>query len=244
MKQTEDVPNFVGNLRQLAEEIGDLYYDSLAELFWRLGEKLERDASSAHRCDRMKLTAELAAAADHLYVAAERIAAAWLICEPYATKTGQPGVDSYDRQLLLARVLAEKAHAGQVDKSGAPYIDHPYAVMRMAEPGIDRIVAILHDVVEDSDTSIETIKNMFGEEVAAAVDAITRRPDEEPVAYYTRVRGNEVALRVKHLDLRHNSNPERLALLQLDIRLRLEKKYAKARQLLEGELLFEGISDD
>lgn len=235
MKHSTNVQHYTGNYQQLAEEIGDLYYDSLAELFWKLGEKLERNASSDHRCDRVKLTVELAAAADHLYVAAERIAAAWLIYGPYATKTDQPGGDSYDRHLLLARVLAEKAHAGQVDKSGAPYINHPYAVMRMAEPGIDRIVAILHDVVEDSDTAIETISNMFGEKVAAAVDAITRRPDEEPTAYYARVRNNEVALRVKHLDLLHNSDPERLALLPPDTRVRLEKKYATARQQLEGK---------
>jgi len=217
----------------LAEEIGDLYYDSLAELLMKLGEKLERDATSDHRRGRMKLTTELAAAADHLYVAAERIAAAWLICKPYVAKTDQPDSDNYDRQLLLARVLAEKVHAGQVDKSGAPYINHPYTVMRMAEPGIDRIVAILHDVVEDSDTSIEKIRNIFGDEVAAAVDAITRRPGEEPATYYTRVRGNEVALRVKHLDLRHNSDPERLALLPPELRTSLEEKYAKARQHLE-----------
>lgn len=235
MKHTTAVPHYNGSHQQLAEEMGDLYYDSLAELLWKLGEKLERDASSDHRRGRLRLSAELAGAADHLYVAAEKIAAAWLICKPYLAETEQADGENYDRQLLLARVLAEKAHAGQVDKSGAPYINHPYAVMRMAEPGIDRVVAILHDVVEDSDTAIETIRNMFGEKVAAAVDAITRRPDEEPTAYYARVRNNEVALRVKHLDLLHNSDPERLALLPPDTRVRLEKKYATARQQLEGK---------
>jgi len=234
MKHTQEVINFDGDHRQLAEEMGDLYYDSLAELFWMLGEKLERDASSDHRRGRIKLTTKLAAAADHLYAAAENIAAAWLICKPYVAETDQTDSDNYDRQLLLARVLAEKAHAGQTDKSGTQYINHPYAVMRMAEPGIDRIVAILHDVVEDSDTSIEKIRSLFGNEVAAAVDAITRRPGEDPAEYYGRVRNNEVALRVKHLDLRHNSDPERLALLPPDIRTRLEEKYAKARQYLEG----------
>ncbi|MFZ4859306.1 MAG: HD domain-containing protein [Desulfuromonadaceae bacterium] len=234
MKHTEKVSNFVGNNRQLAEEMGNLYYDSLAELLWKLGEKLERDAASDHRRGRMKLTAELAAAADHLYAAAENIASAWLICKPYVAETDQSDGGNYDRQLLLARVLAEKAHADQTDKSGTPYINHPYAVMRMAEPGIDRIVAILHDVVEDSDTSIEKIRSLFGNEVAAAVDAVTRRPGEDPAEYYGRVRNNEVALRVKHLDLRHNSDPERLAQLPPEMRTRLEEKYAKARQHLQG----------
>jgi hypothetical protein len=233
MKHSDQVVHFDGDHQQLAEELGDLYYDSLAELLCKLGEKLERDAGADHRRGRMKLTAELAAAADHLYAAAERIAAAWLICKPYVAEMNQPDSDNYDRQLLLARVLAEKAHAGQTDKSGAPYINHPYAVMRMAEPGIDRIVAILHDVVEDSDTSIEKIRNIFGDEVAAAVDAISRRPGEDPADYYDRVRSNEIALRVKHLDLRHNSDPERLAQLPPEMRTRLEEKYAKARQYLE-----------
>lgn len=234
MKHTQEVTNFVGDHKQLAEEMGDLYYDSLAELLWRLGEKLESDAEADMKRDRNKLATELAAAADHLYAAAENIAAAWLICKSYVAEAEQSDCGNYDRQLLLARVLAEKAHTGQADKSGAPYINHPYAVMRMAEPGIDRIVAILHDVVEDSDTSIEKIRDIFGDGVAAAVDAITRRPDEDPAEYYVRVRSNEVALRVKHLDLRHNSDPERLALLPPKMRTRLEEKYAKARQHLEG----------
>lgn len=234
MKHTKEVPHFEGNHRQLAEEIGDLYYDSLAELLWKLGEKLERDAGADLKRNRKKLATELAAAADHLYNAAENIAAAWLICRPFVPDADQYSGDNYERQLLLARVLAERAHAGQVDKGGNPYIKHPYAVMRMAEPGIDRIVAILHDVVEDSDTSIEKIRNLFGDEVAAAVDAITRRPGEDPSEYYGRVRSNEIALRVKHFDLRHNSDPERLALLPPDVRTRLEEKYAKARQHLEG----------
>jgi hypothetical protein len=234
MKHTRQVTHFSGNHHQLAEQIGDLYYDSLAELLWKLGEKLERDAGADLKRNRTKLAAELGTAADHLYVVAERIAAAWLICTPFVPAKDQQGDESHDRLLLLARVLAEKAHTGQVDKSGTPYINHPYAVMRMAEPGIDRIVAILHDVVEDSDTSIEKIRNIFGNEVAVAVDAITRRDGEEPAEYYLRVRSNETALRVKHLDLRHNSDPERLAQLPSDLRTRLEEKYAKARQHLEG----------
>jgi hypothetical protein len=234
MKHTRQVKHFSGNHQQLAEEIGDLYYDSLAELLWKLGEKLECDAGADFKRNRNKLAAELATAADHLYVVAEHIAAAWLICKPFVPVKDQQGDESHVRLLLLARALAEKAHAGQVDKSGTPYIHHPYAVMRMAEPGIDRIVAILHDVVEDSDTSIEKIRTIFGDEVAAAVDAITRRNGEEPAEYYVRVRSNETALRVKHLDLRHNSDPERLAQLPPEMRTRLEEKYAKARQHLEG----------
>jgi hypothetical protein len=89
MKHSKQVVYFDGDHRHLAEEMGDLYYDSLAELLWKLGEKLERDAASDHRRGRIKLTTELAVAADHLYAAAERIAAAWLICKPYvASSTG------------------------------------------------------------------------------------------------------------------------------------------------------------
>ena len=71
--------------------------------------------------------------------------------------------------------------------------------------------------------------------VADAVNAITRRPGEDPIVYYGRVRNNEIALRVKHLDLQHNSNPERLAKLPPDLRDRLEEKYAKARRHITGK---------
>ncbi|NVN99057.1 MAG: HD domain-containing protein, partial [Geobacteraceae bacterium] len=204
MKHTIHVPGFIGSHNQLAEEMGDLYYDSLADLLGNLGDKMKRDAASDHQRGRMKLSTELAAAADHLYGAAERIAAAWLVCKPRVIDADYHDRDCFDRLLLLARVIAEKAHDGQFDKSGNPYISHPLAVMSMADTGIDKIVAILHDVVEDSDISMETIRNLFGDEVGAAVDAITRSADEDPEAYYARVRDNDIALRVKHLDLKHN----------------------------------------
>lgn len=86
MKHTNAVPQYSGSHQQLAEEMGDLYYDSLADLLCKLGEKLERDAASDCQRGRMKLSKELAAAADHLYGASERIAAAWRICKPHVAE--------------------------------------------------------------------------------------------------------------------------------------------------------------
>lgn len=83
MKHTSQVTHFEGSHQQLAEEIGNLYYDSLAELFKRLGEKLKRDADADYGRGRPKLSKELAEAADHMYLASENISAAWQICKPH-----------------------------------------------------------------------------------------------------------------------------------------------------------------
>jgi len=129
---------------------------------------------------------------------------------------------------------ATLAHSGQVDKAGKPYIEHPLAVMRLVQEEIDKIVAVLHDVVEDSDITISNIRHGFGVEVADAVDALTRRPGERPEDYYQRVRRNQIAVRVKKMDIQHNSAPERLAVLPEPLRNRLSAKYAKALNLLEA----------
>lgn len=136
-----------------------------------------------------------------------------------------------------AAALAGRAHAGQTDKAGRPYIEHPSRVAaRVAERYPDNIVARgiawLHDVVEDTDVTLEEIRAQFGPEVADGVDAITHRPGEPREDYYRRVAANPTALLVKGADLDDNGDPERLAMLDAATRVRLEAKYAKARTAL------------
>jgi (p)ppGpp synthase/HD superfamily hydrolase len=137
-----------------------------------------------------------------------------------------------------AQPLASKAHHGQVDKAGLPYIEHPervagYLVNPTAE---ETVVAWLHDVVEDTDVTGVTnvtldVENAFGPQVAAAVDAITRRPGEQTHidAYYAWVKANPIALTVKAADIADNTDPSRLQLLTPKKRAALEAKYAHAR---------------
>jgi (p)ppGpp synthase/HD superfamily hydrolase len=82
-----------------------------------------------------------------------------------------------------AQALSAKAHQGQVDKAGLPYIDHPRRVVGyLVNPTAQEvIVAWLHDVVEDTALSLEYVQKEFGSQVAAAVDAITRRPTKREV---------------------------------------------------------------
>ena len=83
MKHTYSVQNYLGNHRQLAEEIGDLYYDSLAELLRLLADKIERDGDNDNARGRHRLGASLTDCARHLQQAAEDIDRAWEICRPF-----------------------------------------------------------------------------------------------------------------------------------------------------------------
>jgi len=89
-----------------------------------------------------------------------------------------------------AEELATAAHAGQVDKAGLAYIGHPRRVLgHMVDPStLEQVVAWLHDVVEDTDITLDEIARMFGAEAAEAVDALTHRAGESNVDYLDRVK--------------------------------------------------------
>lgn len=138
---------------------------------------------------------------------------------------------------LEARILLERAirvacdeHGGQVDKGGLPYILHPLAVM-LGLPAADvngRIVAVLHDVVEDTSTTLEDLSKWLPHDLLAAVDAMSKRKGESNRVYWARCKANTIAARVKVADMAHNSSPERLACLTYEEQEYLSKKYAEA----------------
>lgn len=110
--------------------------------------------------------------------------------------------------------IAMKAHDGQEDKAERPYIEHPMTVAEKMETEDEKIVALLHDVVEDSDISIGYLrKEGFSEEILSAVDSITKRKSEgeEYPEYIERLKKNPLAVRVKLADLDHNSDLSRIA---------------------------------
>ena len=136
----------------------------------------------------------------------------------------------------LAESLATKVHAGQVDKAGAPYIDHPRRVAeRVAEvDGRPEAIAVawLHDVVEDTVTTLDDLRAAgFGEDIVAAVHAMTRRPDEGD-AYYRRVAADNLARVVKLADVWDNTDPERVAQLSAEDRARLAEKYRHTLEVI------------
>src|SRR3954468_18541377 len=93
--------------------------------------------------------------------------------------------------LETAIAIAVKAHQGQFDKSGQPYILHPLRVMFRCEGDLARTVAILHDVVEDTPTTMEDLRNAgLSEEVLAALDCVTKREGESYEAFVERAAAN------------------------------------------------------
>ena len=104
--------------------------------------------------------------------------------------------------------IAAKAHEGQKDKDGQPYILHPLRVMNSVEGDEAKVVAVLHDVIEDSAVTEDDLRREgFAESVIAAVLCVTHRKDESYADYVVRCKANEVARKVKLADLEDNSRP-------------------------------------
>jgi (p)ppGpp synthase/HD superfamily hydrolase len=136
--------------------------------------------------------------------------------------------------LERAICIAAEAHQGQVDKAGAPYILHVLRVMLSVNSNVDRIVAVLHDVVEDTPWTLDTLRaEGFGEEIIAAIDCLTRREGEPYDAFIQRVSTNHIGRRVKLADLADNANLSRIQAPSPQDRARVSK-YEKAMQLLMG----------
>jgi len=129
--------------------------------------------------------------------------------------------------------IAFAAHAGQTDKVGRPYIYHPLAVASKFEGVLLRTVAILHDVVEDTDVTMDHIRREFPSLVVEAVDAITRREGESHDDYLARVGTNMTAREVKLADVNHNAGRIHLLADEME-RLRPKTKYDHARAVLMG----------
>lgn len=133
-----------------------------------------------------------------------------------------------------AIALAALAHVGQVDKAGAPYILHPLRVMLRLEGMEERIVAALHDVVEDSDWTLERLRNEgFSEIILQAIDAVSRRPDEDYNEFIVRASKNSIGSRVKLADLEDNSDLSRLTEVT-DRDLARLRKYQRGIAILQA----------
>ena len=138
--------------------------------------------------------------------------------------------------LEMAKEIAEKAHQGQTDKGGHPYILHPIRVMERCETEETKIIAILHDVMEDSDYTLEDLrKEGFSEEILEALVCLTHQEGEDYMAYIERVCQNPLAARVKYADLQDNMDISRIPHPTEKDFARLEK-YKKAKARIEEEI--------
>jgi (p)ppGpp synthase/HD superfamily hydrolase len=134
-----------------------------------------------------------------------------------------------------AAALAASVHAGQADRSARSYISHIARVVAQLHDPTDRVVAWLHDVVEDTYITVEDIRGCFGDEIADAVDAVTHRTGEPQIDYIRRVRANPVARRVKIADSTDNSSEWRYVDLPADVAVRFREKYARYLVWLRAE---------
>jgi (p)ppGpp synthase/HD superfamily hydrolase len=137
--------------------------------------------------------------------------------------------------LSQVRTLAEEAHRNQLDKIGNPYIEHVLAVAAGVAPFGEHLemAGLLHDVVEDTRWTPGALRDAgVPEEVVSMVEKVTNVPGMPYAQKIEAILADRGATLVKISDNAHNSHPARAALLPIETRARLERKYRKARSLL------------
>lgn len=147
------------------------------------------------------------------------------------------GVEANDL-VARAKALAYRAHEGQVDKAGRPYIEHVARVAAAVSDDPDaEAVAWLHDVIEDCAEKHQLeIVDLLPPKMMLALARLDRTAKRDDF-YYRHIAANPIALRVKLADIADNSDESRLALLDDKTAARLRRKYAKARQMLGVEAM-------
>lgn len=131
-----------------------------------------------------------------------------------------------------AMKLCFQAHKEQTDKSGIPYVFHPIHLAEQMKDEDTTVVALLHDVVEDTDYTMEDLKAMgFNQRVLEAIQLMTHAEGEPYMDYVARIKTNPIAKAVKLADLAHNSDITRMDVVDEKAKARVAK-YAQAIQLL------------
>ncbi len=138
----------------------------------------------------------------------------------------------YTKMTNRAMELAYRAHHGQFDKNGVPYVFHPFHLAEQMDTEETVTAALLHDVVEDTDYTLEDLRAMgFPDPVLEALSLLTHDPSVPYMEYVKRLKNNPIARAVKLADLTHNSDLSRLpAVTERDLE-RVEK-YRRAKALL------------
>lgn len=131
--------------------------------------------------------------------------------------------------------LCYEAHSGQVDKSGLPYVLHPFHLAEQMDDEDSTIVALLHDVVEDTSISFDVIHSMgFGPIVIEALMCLTHDEEMPYEQYIELIKENPLATKVKLADLEHNSDITRLNGRPTEKDLQRIKKYKWAKEYLQN----------
>lgn len=142
-----------------------------------------------------------------------------------------------DYLLGKAYCVASRAHFSQLDKCGKPYILHPVRVSNRCHTMETKIAALLHDVVEDSEMTVEDLRKDFPENIVAIVDILTKRDEETYNSYINRIieSKNRQAIEVKMMDLADNTDPDRKMKDAKKQKLLLAKYKETIKKLSEAE---------
>ena len=128
--------------------------------------------------------------------------------------------------------LCFDAHKEQVDKSGMPYVFHPFHLAEQMTDEVTTVVALLHDIVEDTNTTFEDLEKYgFGEEIITALKLLTHNDDTPYMDYVAEIKTSKTATAVKLADLKHNSDLTRLSVVD-EKALKRKEKYEKAIKFL------------
>ena len=140
----------------------------------------------------------------------------------------------YTEMTIKAIKVAYEAHLRQLDYNDVPYIFHPYHLAEQMDDEISCTVALLHDVVEDTDLTFTDLEQIFPAQVLEIVRLLTHDENIDYFDYIREIKKNPIATKVKLEDLKHNSDESRSigSNLTQDQLLYWKTKYAKAKEIL------------
>ena len=140
----------------------------------------------------------------------------------------------YTPMTIRAMKIAYEAHHGQLDKSGMPYVFHPIHLAEQMDDEISCTAALLHDVAEDTDITLDDLRKEFPKEVTDIIALLTHSEGTDYFDYVRAIKSNPAAVKVKLADLAHNSDETRLTGVEIE-EGRLEywrDKYSRAKKIL------------
>lgn len=133
-----------------------------------------------------------------------------------------------------AMIVAYQAHKNQFDKAQVPYIYHPIHLAEQMNTELECIVALLHDVVEDTDMTFLDLEKFFSSEVIEILKLLTRDKRTDYMEYIKKIKPNKVAKKIKIADIIHNSDETRLDVIDEET-IKRRKRYQKALKYLKEE---------
>lgn len=140
----------------------------------------------------------------------------------------------YTTLTKLALKICFEAHKEQVDKGGMPYVFHPFHLAEQMDSEAEICTALLHDVVEDTEYTLEDLTELgFPEEVIGALRLLTHNTDVPYMDYVQEIKGNPIARKIKLADLRHNSDCSRVEPKTAQEAERTRKRVEKYRKAID-----------